>query len=115
VRDGVLVTPPLADTLLAGITRDSLIQLARRMDVEVREEPVDVNEWHAGARRGDVHEAFACGTAAVIAPIGTLTTRDGTATIADGTPGPLTLRLRDALVAIQEGRADDPYGWRTAV
>jgi branched-chain amino acid aminotransferase len=115
VRDGVLVTPPLADTLLAGITRDSLIQLARAMDIEVSEEPVDVHEWHAAARRGDVSESFACGTAAVIAPIGSLTTRDGTATIADGSPGETTMRLRGALVAIQEGRADDPFGWRHPV
>jgi branched-chain amino acid aminotransferase len=115
VRDGALVTPPLADTLLAGITRDSLIQLAQSLGIEVREEPVDVHEWHAGARRGAVHEAFACGTAAVIAPIGSLTTRDGTATMADGAPGEITMRLRDALVAIQEGRADDPYGWRAPV
>jgi branched-chain amino acid aminotransferase len=115
VRDGALLTPPLADTLLAGITRDSLIQLARTMGVEVREEPIDVHEWHAGAQRGDVQEAFACGTAAVIAPIGSLTTRAGTATMADGQPGPVTMRLRDALVDLQEGRADDPFGWRVPV
>ena len=115
VRDGALVTPPLADTLLAGITRDSLIQLARAMDIDVREEPVDVHEWHAAAQRGEVQEAFACGTAAVIAPIGTLTTAAGAATMGDGAPGAVTMRLRDALVALQEGRAPDPFGWRVAV
>ena len=77
VRDGELVTPPLSDTILDGITRASLIELARSMDITVREEPIAVDEWVAGAQRGTVTEAFACGTAAVIAPIGRLTTGSG--------------------------------------
>jgi branched-chain amino acid aminotransferase len=85
------------------------------MGIEVREEPVDVHEWHAAAQRGDVQEAFACGTAAVIAPIGSLTTPAGTATMANGEPGDITMRLRGALVDLQEGRADDPFGWRALV
>jgi len=115
VRDGALVTPPLADTLLAGITRDSIIQLARSLGIDVHEAPVDVHAWHAGARDGSVTEAFACGTAAVIAPIGTLTTAAGAATMGDGSPGAITMRLREALTAIQEGRADDPFGWRVKI
>jgi branched-chain amino acid aminotransferase len=115
VRDGELLTPPLADTLLAGITRDSLIALARSLDLTVHEAPLDVHAWHAGAIDGSVTEAFACGTAAVIAPIGSLTTAAGAATMADGSPGPITMQLREALVAIQEGRADDPFGWRVKI
>jgi branched-chain amino acid aminotransferase len=116
VRDGALVTPPVSDTILEGITRDSIIQLARSMGIEVREEPIDVHQWVAGARSGSVTEAFACGTAAVIAPIGSLTTAaDGACTMGDGAPGSTTLRLREALVAIQEGRADDPFGWRAKI
>lgn len=115
VRDGALVTPPISDTILEGITRDSIIQLARSFDIEVREERIDVTQWVADARAGVTSEAFACGTAAVIAPIGRLTTASGACTMGDGTPGPVTLRLREALVAIQEGRADDPFGWRVKI
>jgi branched-chain amino acid aminotransferase len=111
IRDGELVTPPLSDTILEGITRASIIELARSFDIPVREEPIVADDWVSDARAGRVTEAFACGTAAVIAPIGTLTTATGSAPMGDGTPGPITLRLREALVAIQEGRADDPFGW----
>ncbi|HEX4905721.1 MAG TPA: branched-chain amino acid aminotransferase [Acidimicrobiales bacterium] len=111
VRDGELVTPPLSDTILEGITRASIIELARSFDIPVHEEPIAADDWVADASAGRVTEAFACGTAAVIAPIGTLTTATGSATMGDGTPGPITLRLREALVAIQEGRADDAFGW----
>jgi branched-chain amino acid aminotransferase len=115
VRDGGLVTPPLSDTILEGVTRDSIIELARTLGIRVEEARIDVEQWRTGAIDGAVTEAFACGTAAVIAPIGTLTTEVGRCTMADGAPGPITLRLRDALVAIQEGRADDPFGWRLPV
>ena len=108
---GELVTPPLSDTILEGITRASIIELARSFDIAVHEEPIAADDWVADAAAGRITEAFACGTAAVIAPIGTLTTATGAATMGDGSPGPVTLRLREALVAIQEGRADDPFGW----
>jgi branched-chain amino acid aminotransferase len=115
VRDGELVTPPLTDTILEGITRASLIELARSFGITVREEAIAADDWVADANAGRVTEAFACGTAAVIAPIGRLTTGTGTATMGDGTPGPMTLRLREALVAIQEGRAEDTFGWMSPV
>jgi branched-chain amino acid aminotransferase len=111
VRDGELVTPPISDTILEGITRASIIELARSFDITVREEPIDVHAWVDDANAGRITEAFACGTAAVIAPIGRLTTGAGACTMGDGEPGPTTLRLREALVAIQEGRAEDPFGW----
>ena len=112
VREGELVTPLLSDTILEGVTRDSIITLAGTLGIGVREERIDAEQWRAGAAHGLVTEAFACGTAAVIAPIGTLTTDDGACTMADGSPGPITLRLRETLLALQEGRADDPFGWR---
>jgi branched-chain amino acid aminotransferase len=115
LRDGALVTPPIGDTILEGITRDSLIHVASSMGIDVHETPIDIEQWIDDARAGVVTEAFACGTAAVIAPIGTITSATGAATMGDGSPGPLTLRLREALVAIQEGRADDPHGWRVPV
>jgi branched-chain amino acid aminotransferase len=115
VRDGELVTPPISDTILEGITRASIIELARSIGLTVHEERIDAEGWCADARAGRVTEAFACGTAAVIAPIGRLTTESGDCTMGDGTPGPITLRLREALVAIQEGRAEDPFGWRVSI
>lgn len=115
VRGTELVTPPVSDTNLDGITRRSLIELAPSLGLTVREEPVAVEDWVDGATTGVVTEAFACGTAAVIAPIGTLTTADTTVTMGDGTPGPVTLGLREALVAVQEGRAEDRFGWMIAV
>ncbi|HVM54103.1 MAG TPA: branched-chain amino acid aminotransferase [Acidimicrobiales bacterium] len=115
VRDGELVTPPISDTILDGITRASLIELAQALGHTVREAPIAADEWLAGARDGRVTEAFACGTAAVVAPIGRLTTASGSCTMGDGTPGPITLQLREALVAIQEGRAEDRFGWMLPV
>ena len=88
--------------------------MVQEPDAVVRE-PIAVDEWIADARAGRITEAFACGTAAVVAPIGTLTSADGSCTMGDGAPGAVTLRLREALVAIQEGRADDPFGWRYPV
>jgi branched-chain amino acid aminotransferase len=109
--DGSLVTPPLTGTILPGITRDSLITLARDMGLTVREEPYAIDQWHADAASGRLVEAFACGTAAVVTPIGTVVDGDERFTIGDGAPGALTARLKDALVAIQRGRAPDPHGW----
>ena len=73
VRDGALVTPPIGDTILDGITRDSIIRVASSMGIDVHETPIDVEKWIVDARNGVVTEAFACGTAAVFAPIGTIT------------------------------------------
>ena len=115
VRDGALVTPPLTDTILEGITRASVVELARHLGIDVREEPIDVEAWVQDANESRVTEAFACGTAAVIAPIGRLTTPSTTAIMGDGAPGPITIRLREALVTIQEGRAEDTFGWTSPI
>jgi branched-chain amino acid aminotransferase len=109
--DGRLRTPPLSDTILAGITRDSLLVLARDMGLEVEEAPYAVDDWRAEAEAGRIAESFACGTAAVVTPIGTVSARDFSFTIGDGQPGPVTTRLHDALVAIQRGTAPDRHGW----
>jgi branched-chain amino acid aminotransferase len=111
VRGDEIVTPPISDTILDGITRDSLVALAPTLGITVREEPIAIDEWIADATAGRITEAFACGTAAVIAPIG----RVADTTIGGGGAGAVTLRLREALVAIQEGRAEDPFGWRAPV
>jgi branched-chain amino acid aminotransferase len=109
--DGSLQTPPLTGTILPGITRDSLLMLARDMGLIVREEPYAIDQWRADAESGRLVEAFACGTAAVVTPVGRIADRDGDFTVGDGAGGPVTDRLHRALVAIQRGTAPDPHGW----
>jgi branched-chain amino acid aminotransferase len=109
--DGSIQTPPLTGTILPGITRASLITLARDIGLVVREEPYSIGQWQDDARSGRLKEAFACGTAAVVAPIGAVKGRNHEFTIGDGGPGLITKRLKSALTDIQFGRAADPYGW----
>lgn len=109
--DGSLQTPPLSDTILHGVTRDSIIALARDEGLTVREAPYAIDQWQADATSGRLVEAFACGTAAVIAPIGKVTAPDFTFQIGAGGPGQLTEKLKARLVAIQRGTATDPHGW----
>lgn len=109
--DGTLVTPPLTGSILPGITRDSVITLARQQGRTVREEPVSFDDWRADAASGRLREVFACGTAAVLTPIGQARWSGGELTIADGQPGGVTTALRTQLVDIQRGRAADPFGW----
>ena len=108
-------TPPLDGTILHGVTRDSLLTLARDMGLTVREERYSIDQWKADAQSGGLTEAFACGTAAVVTPIGRVKGIDGEFTIGGQPVGPLTLRLRSALVDIQRGAAPDPYGWTEQV
>ena len=96
--DGSIQTPPLTGTILAGITRDSIITLARDLGIEVREEPYSIEQWEADAKSGRLTETFACGTAAVVTPIGAVKTAEGQFTIGGQSIGPLTQRLRSALV-----------------
>jgi branched-chain amino acid aminotransferase len=109
--DGSLVTPPLTGTILPGITRDSILKLAQRAGRRVEERPVSFDEWRDGAASGRIREAFACGTAAVITPIGTVKSPDGEFTVADGGSGAVTMSLRQELSDIQRGRAADPFNW----
>ena len=109
--DGTLVTPPLTGSILPGITRDSILKLAARSGRRVEERPVSFEEWRDGATSGRIAEAFACGTAAVITPIGTVKHPDGEFTVADGGSGAVTMALRQELTDIQRGRAEDPFGW----
>ncbi len=109
--DAELVTPELTGTLLPGITRDSLITVAQEMGHRVSERRFSVDEWRAGCADGTVTETFACGTAAVITPVGQVKARTGDFTVADGNPGPLTMRLREHLLDVQHGRVADTHGW----
>jgi branched-chain amino acid aminotransferase len=108
-----LVTPPLSDTILDGVTRRSLLQLARTAGYVAIERPIPIDEWRDGARTGEVTEAFACGTAAAVAPIGVVRSRSDEVTIGDGSAGPVTMALRELLLGVQSGRREDNFGWRT--
>ncbi|WP_267359443.1 MULTISPECIES: branched-chain amino acid aminotransferase [unclassified Methylobacterium] len=110
-EDGTLVTPPLSDSILHGITRDSVLALAQEAGLTVKEEPYAIDAWRADVREGRLTEAFACGTAAVITPIGTVKGREDSFTIGNGKAGPVAQRLRNLLVDIQRGNTNDAHGW----
>lgn len=110
--DGSLATPPLNGAILPGITRDSLITLARAAGLTVREELYSFQQWREDAASGRLREAFACGTAAVVTPIGKIKFNGGEVLIGDGAhAGPTTKMLKETLVQIQRGQSADPYGW----
>ncbi len=109
--DGSLLTPPLEGTILPGITRASLLRLARDGGRAVREERYALDDWRRDAASGRVVEAFACGTAAVVTPIGGVKGEEFAFDIGGGVAGPVATGLRAALVGIQRGTAPDPYGW----
>jgi branched-chain amino acid aminotransferase len=109
-EDGSLLTPPLG-TILPGITRDSIIALSRDAGTRVREEAYTIDQWRADAASGRLKEAFACGTAAVISPIGKVRSASGDFVINGGAAGPVAMGLRKQLIDIQYGRAPDPHGW----
>ncbi|WP_298167592.1 branched-chain amino acid aminotransferase [Novosphingobium sp.] len=109
--DGSLVTPPLGGTILPGITRESLIKLAREEGLTVREERYSLAQWQADATSGKLTETFACGTAAVVTPVGKVTSSTESFVIGSGGPGQLTQKLRQRLVSIQRGEAADTHGW----
>ncbi|MEO3743203.1 branched-chain amino acid aminotransferase [Plantactinospora sp. B5E13] len=110
-----LVTPPLNGTILAGVTRDSLLTLARRLGLRGVERPIVLDDWRTSAAEGVTREAFACGTAAVLTPIRQVVTRQGAWTAGADPDHPVTSMLRRALTGIQRGPADDPYGWRHVI
>jgi branched-chain amino acid aminotransferase len=106
-----LMTPALTGTLLPGITRDSLLTLAPDLGIPVTEGAISLDQWQAGCESGEITEVFACGTAAVITPVGEVRSSHGGWTVGDGQPGPVTMRLREQLLGIQFGRLPDPHGW----
>ncbi|MER7282532.1 branched-chain amino acid aminotransferase [Dactylosporangium sp. NPDC000244] len=109
--DGSISTPPLTGSILPGITRESVLRLAADRGHAVREELYSYEQWRADANSGRLREAFACGTAAVITPIGTVRDADGEFTVGEGKAGDVTMALREQLVSIQRGTAPDPHGW----
>jgi len=106
--DGRIVTPETG-TILEGITRSSIIELAGKLGYQVEERRFSIDEWREGVTSGDISEIFACGTAAVVTPVGSLKWAGGEAPAPASTE--LTTSIRKALVDIQFGRADDGFGW----
>jgi branched-chain amino acid aminotransferase len=113
--DGRLVTPALTGTLLPGVTRDSILALGADMGLDVEERLISTEEWEAGCADGAISEVFACGTAAVVTPVGSVKHARGSFDVADGEPGAVTMKVREALLGIQHGTAPDPHGWMRTI
>jgi branched-chain amino acid aminotransferase len=113
--DGSLVTPPTSGTILEGVTRDAIHTIAAERGHRVEERPIDVDEWRRGIADGRITEVFACGTAAVVTPLGRLAWRGGDLSIGDGHTGKVTQDIRDALLAVQYGQVPDVHGWMHTV
>jgi branched-chain amino acid aminotransferase len=106
-----IMTPALTGTLLPGITRDALLTLAPELGIPASEDRISVADWRSGCESGEITEVFACGTAAVITPVGSIKGSAGGWTVGDGSPGPVSMRLREELLGIQFGHLADPHGW----
>lgn len=113
--DGELVTPPLVGTILPGVTRDSVLQLARSWGLNVTERPISIDEVVDGCQSGTLKEMFATGTAAVISPVGRICYRGIDYKVDNGNTGKLSKKLYDEITGIQYGRMEDPFGWRVRI
>ena len=113
--DDELITPELNGSILEGVTRDSILSLAGEFGLTPVERRVGVAELLEGVASGHVAELFACGTAAVITPIGSLRNDEGTFTVGSGESGETTAALRKTLLDLQYGRAEDTHGWMRRV
>jgi len=109
--NGQLITPPLAGSILPGITRDSAIQLAKDWGLDIQERPISIDEVVAANDNGTLEEVFGTGTAAVISPVGSLYYQGRTITLNQGRTGALSQKMFDVLQGIQYGLRPDPHGW----
>lgn len=115
VIDGKIITPELNRSILAGITRDSVIQLAKSWDLEVVERKLSIDEVYEAHENGKLDEVFGSGTAAVISPVGQIKFKGKEIVIGNGGVGPISARLFKELMDIQYGKANDPFNWTTTV
>ena len=115
MKDGTLVTPVINGNILEGITRSAVIALLGEQDIKVVERDIPLAEVRVGLETGDIAEVFACGTAAVVTPIGRFGSDEFELTVGSGEPGPVTLAIRKQLMDIQYGRAEDVHGWMRRV
>lgn len=111
VMDNIVVTPPLEGSILAGITRDSVIKFAKHKGIKVEERKIAIAEVFEAAKTGRLQEAFGTGTAAVISPVGMLRMDDEEITINNGEIGPISQMFYDEITGIQYGKKSDPFGW----
>jgi branched-chain amino acid aminotransferase len=106
-----VITPPLAGTILAGVTRDSVLALGREWGLRVSERPISIDEVVAAAGKGSLQEVWGTGTAAVISPVGELSFKGQRIVVNGGRIGELTQKLYDTIVSIQYGESKDTRGW----
>ncbi|MFE2875414.1 branched-chain amino acid aminotransferase [Streptomyces roseus] len=106
-----IVTPELTGSLLPGITRDSLLTIARDLGYTAEEGRISTEDWKRDNENGTLAEVFACGTAAVITPVGSVKSERANWTQGTGEPGEVTMKLRKALLELQTGRTADTHGW----
>jgi len=114
-QNATIFTPKLTGTLLPGITRDSILSVAADLGYKVEEGMISVDDWRDGVASGEITEIFACGTAAVVSPIGAAKSAAGTWTTGNGEPGPITMQIRETLLGIQHGTVADNHGWNVRV
>ena len=113
--DATVITPKLTGTLLPGITRDSILSVAADLGYKVDEVMLSVDDWRDGVTSGEITEIFACGTAAVVSPVGQAKSAMGTWVTGDGQPGTITMQIRNHLLGIQHGTIADKHNWMSAV
>lgn len=113
--NATVITPKLTGTLLAGITRDSILSVAVDLGYKAEETMISVDDWRDGVTSGEITEIFACGTAAVVSPVGTAKSAMGTWVTGDGTPGVITMQIRNTLLGIQHGTIADTHHWMKKV
>ena len=114
-KDATIFTPKLTGTLLAGITRDSILTVAQDLGYKVEEGMISTDDWRDGVASGEITEIFACGTAAVVSPVGAAKSAAGTWVTGDGEPGKITMEIRNHLLGIQHGTIEDTHGWNVRV
>ena len=115
VLDDEVVTPPLSGTILAGITRDTVLTLTHGWGLKTAERPLDIDELLEAGRNGRLKEAFGTGTACVISPVGGLSYKGRDIQVGAGGIGPLTRRLYDEILGLQYGQRPDPHNWVTLI
>ena len=110
-----IITPELTGSLLPGITRKSLLQVAKDLGYEAEERRITVEQWRSGVKDGTITETLACGTAAVITPVGTVKSNEGEFTVNNNEAGEITMAMRERLRGIQTGEVEDTHGWNTVL
>ena len=113
--DATVITPKLTGTLLPGITRDSILSAAKDLGYKTDEVMLSIDDWRDGVSSGEITEIFACGTAAVVSPVGQAKSAMGTWITGDGEPGKITMEIRNYLLAIQHGTTADKHDWMKRV